>query len=216
MKLQPNGVGGLNGSPITDMRFFVIGSCRVHGPLSIMTGYSSGMSGYTHNAKEAIQHISLVQKEKVVPDKLRKFVFGRDDNPWRQSQKDSFNGADIVVVEISTGKINEFDGWYLQSNYMSRFSGAPDGTKTYTQDDLVDDIEQLKAMTKQLLVVQHIEIPGLESRSEFAKQLRDACDALDVPVYVPRHKTIDSNHYDPTVLKCVGKDILEMAGKCLQ
>jgi len=198
------------------MRFFVIGSCRVHGPLSNEAGYSSGMSGYTHNAKEAIQHIRLVQKEKVVPAKLRKFVFGRDANPWRQSQKDSFNGADIVVVEISTGKINEVDGWYLQSNYMSQFGGAPHGTKTYTQDDLAGDIEQLKAITKRLLIVQHIEIPALITRSEFAKQLRDACDALDVPVHVPRHKTIDSNHYDPTVLKSVGKEILEMAEECLQ
>lgn len=198
------------------MRFFVIGSCRVHGPLASEPGYSSGMSGYTHNAKEAIQHIRLVKKEKAVPNKLRKFVFGRDANPWRQCQKDSFNGADITVVEISTGKINEFDGWYLQSNYISRFGGAPYGTETYTQDDLVDDIEQLKAMTKRLMIVQHIEFPGLESRSEFAKQLRDACADLGIPVYVPRHRTIDSNHYDPAVLKSVGKDILEMAGKCLQ
>ena len=213
MKLQPNLTGGLNGSPITDMKFFVIGSCRVHGPLSSEMGYSSGMPGYTHNAKEAIQHIRLVQKEKVVPSKLRKFVFGRDDNPWRQSQKDSFNDADIVVVEISTGKINEFDGWYLQSNYMSRFGGAPHGTETYTQDDLAGDIEQLKAITNRLLIVQHIELPDLVTRSEFAKQLRDACDAIDVPVYVPRHKTIDSNHYDPAVLKSVGREILEMVDK---
>ena len=198
------------------MRFFVIGSCRVHGPLSNEAGYSSGMSGYTHNAKEAIQHIRLVQKEKVVPEKLRKFVFGRDTNPWRQSQKDSFNGADIVVVEISTGKINEFDGWYLQSNYISQFGGVPDGTKTYTQDDLASDIEQLKAMTKRLLIVQHIELPGLITRSEFASQLRGACDVLGVPVYVPRHKTVDSNHYDPDVLESVGGEILEMVGKCLQ
>ena len=198
------------------MRFFVIGSCRVHGPLSNEAGYSSGMTGYTHNAKEAIQHIRLVQKEKVVPAKLRKFVFGRDTDPWQQAQKDSFNDADIVVVEISTGKVNELDGWYLQSNYMARFGGAPDGTKTYKQDDLADDIEQLKAMTRRLLIVQHIELPALITRSEFAKQLRDACDALDVPVYVPRHKTIDSHHYDPDALKCVGKDILEMAEECLQ
>lgn len=174
------------------------------------------MSGYTHSAKEAIQHIELVNKIKNVPPELSKFIFGKPAVSWRQRHSDDLNAADVVVVEISTGKINELNGWYLQSNYMTRFGDVPRGVSTYVQSDLSDDIGRLKRMTKRLLVVQHIELPGLAARSAFAKALRLACAAMGVPVYVPNFRTIDEYHYDPADYRQIGQDILNMAEKCLQ
>lgn len=195
------------------MKIYVIGSCRVHGPLKPVKGYCRGPVGYTHSTKESIQSIQFVRQEIEIAPELRQYVFGRSQDPWRKPHKEWLDTADVVIVEISTGKINERQGVYLQSNYLARH-GDIDGVQAYKQDDLSRDIETLKGMVNNLIVVQHIELPGIPERSAFAAELRQACATHDVPVFIPTGKTIDPYHYDPKALPEIRGEMLRFIREC--
>lgn len=198
------------------MKMYVIGSCRVHGPLSKVPGYSRGLRGYTHGIKEAIQHVKYVRGAIKIPTDVMPLIVGSSATVSATRARAALNAADVVVVEVSTGKVNEYNGLFLQDNYLRRH-GRPEGVSTYMQDYLEQDIKELKHLAPNLVIIQHIEIEGIRSRSEFAATLRAQCAAQGVPVYnpTPGAKMIDAYHYDPATLPEVAKRMMEFI-QCYQ
>jgi len=191
------------------MKIYVVGSCRVHGPLRGRPGYQRPIVGYTHTAKEAIQRIRFVRGEVSIPNAVAPFVFARQQTPVvTAAHRKSLDSADVVVVEVCSAKDVFLDGYSLNLNY------AKGDGEIAEVDDLDLDLAQLKDIVSRLAVVQHVELPDIPDRSRFAARVRDTCQWLGVPVFNPtEHVTpddmLDVNHYKPAVVKRIGDRLME-------
>lgn len=192
------------------MRFYVIGSCRVHGPLRGRPGYQPALPGYTHTAKEAIQRIRFLCGELKIPDSVSPYVFSLSRAPAvTHRHRQALDRSDVVLVEICSAKEVSLDGYWLNLNYAKDIK-----SDVREAEDLEGDIKTLALMCKRLMVVQHVELPGISDRSRFASQLRDVCEKLGVPVFVPAdyvtpEEMLDVNHYRPEAVGRIGDRLME-------
>lgn len=194
------------------MRFYVVGSCRIHGPLRGRPGYQKVLPGYTHTAKEAIQRLRFVRGQDRIPESVAPYVFSRDRTPEvTLAHRKALQDSDVVVVEICSAKEVFWHGYWLNINYAQTRSLPVDATEA---DALELDIWSLKSMVNRLVVVQHVELPGMEARSRFAEKVRDACGKLGVRVfnpsdYVCEGDMLDVNHYKPAVVRRISDRLME-------
>ena len=193
------------------MKVYVIGSCRVHGPLRGRPEYVKGVEGYTHTAREAIQRIKFVRGRQLIPNEVAPYVFLRGRTPAiTPEHKRALDSADVVVVEVCSEKSVFHDGYWVNLNYAEK-----QGLDIRLRDrHLKTDLAVLAGMVNRLVVVQHVELPGIEPRSRFAAEVREACGELDIPVfnpsgYVTEADMLDVNHYKPEVVRRIGDRLLE-------
>lgn len=191
------------------MRFYVVGSCRVHGPLRAKVGYQPVLPGYTHTAKEAIQRLRFVRGDLQIPNPVAPYVFSRRVAP-KVSRKhlQALENSDVTLVEICSSKEVSRDGYWLNLNYAA---GAAADVREAS--DLEGDIQALASMCPRLMIVQHVELPGIPDRTRFAGQLRDVCAQLNVPVFRPSdfittNDMLDANHYAPSALDGIGERLV--------
>ncbi|ASC67620.1 capsular biosynthesis protein [Achromobacter denitrificans] len=102
-----------------------IGSCRVAGPMTKLQAQRNFvldnrlLYGFTHNTKETIQAIRYMRGEITLPESAWAFI---SSEPPRESNPAHAHPADARhVVEISSTKVLELDGKYLQ---LVRFKEA--------------------------------------------------------------------------------------------
>ncbi|MGY6269122.1 capsular biosynthesis protein [Achromobacter denitrificans] len=102
-----------------------IGSCRVAGPMTKLQAQRNFvldnrlLYGFTHNTKETIQAIRYMRGEIPIPESVWPFISSetpRESNPANALPADARH-----VVEISSTKVLELDGKYLQ---LVRFKEA--------------------------------------------------------------------------------------------
>ncbi|AUL41273.1 capsular biosynthesis protein [Bordetella holmesii] len=110
------------------MNITTIGSCRVAGPMAKVQARRNFvldnrlLYGYTHNSKETIQAIRYMRGDLTIPAALWPFISGqtyREGNP--RLPHGSIPAEDRHVVEISSIKVLELDGYQLQ---LVRFKEA--------------------------------------------------------------------------------------------
>ena len=193
------------------MNVYVIGSCRVHGPLRGRPEYVKGVEGYTHTAREAIQRIKFVRGRQLIPNEIAPYVFLRDRPPAiTPAHKLALDSADVVLVEVCSEKNVFHDGHWVNLNYAEK-----QGLNIRLRDRrLKTDLSVLVGMVNRLVVVQHVELPGIEPRSRFAAEVREACGELYIPVFNPsvhvvESEMLDVNHYKPKVISRMGDRLLE-------
>lgn len=100
------------------------GSCRVNTPLSVVTKHGliaykfDSAIGYLHNPLEIQQAIRLLRSEIKAPPELYDLInitspkeLKGDDRFYRL-----FTNIDVIVCEVSSVRIIEYKGWYLQLN----------------------------------------------------------------------------------------------------
>ena len=102
-----------------------IGSCRVAGPMTKLQAQRNFvldnrlLYGFTHNTKETIQAIRYMRGEVSLPEGVWSFL---SSEPVRESNPAHALPSDLrYVVEISSTKVLELDGVYLQ---LVRFKEA--------------------------------------------------------------------------------------------
>ena len=174
------------------------------------------LPGYTHTAKEAIQRIRFVRGELKIPNRVAPYVFSRPHAPLvGRKHRKALASSDIVLVEICSAKEVSINGYWLNLNYAKGIKA-----NVHEAGNLEGDIKMLASMCKRLMIVQHVELPGLPDRSRFASQLREVCARLNVPVFVPadfvtHEDMLDVNHYKPEVVARIGDRLMEFM-KCAQ
>lgn len=191
------------------MKVYVIGSCRVHGPLRSRPQYQKVLSGYTHTAKEAIQRIRYVRGEMQIPDSVAPFIFSRNRAPkTNREYRAALDESDVMLVEVCSGKHIQHQGYWLNLNYaLARGLNVEP-----IEVDMAGDIKMLASMVKRLVVVQHVELAGLDERSRVARAVRNACERAGVAVFAPKVKfddMLDVNHYQNSVVPRIGDQIME-------
>lgn len=194
------------------MRFYVIGSCRVHGPLRGRSGYGRPIVGYTHTTKEAIQRIRYIRGEIVIPDSVAPYVFSRYRAPVvTATRRRALDEAGLVLVEVCSAKQVQHMGFWLNLNYASSCKLHVPALEAV---DLEADFIYLMRIVPRLAVVTHVDLPGIEDRAKFSGQVRAVCDKLGVPVFSPAEfvkpgDMLDANHYKPDMIGRVGDRLME-------
>jgi hypothetical protein len=109
-------------------RVTVLGTCRVYDPFAILEKRglvevcNTGVYGFVHYTKEALQQLRVMHGETAVPAELQRYVThqelpsGTDGN--LATAENRLEGTDLLVVEISSLKEIEFRGFYLQINRL--------------------------------------------------------------------------------------------------
>lgn len=98
-----------------------IGSCRIMGPLrqAAQSGgfflNQSGVYGYCHSAPEARQQMEILAEGESIPDYLRPVI--APASVAEQTHK-VHDWSDFYLVEISSAKELEIDGFCVQLNYL--------------------------------------------------------------------------------------------------
>lgn len=194
------------------MRLYVIGSCRVHGPLRNKSGYQRVIPGYTHTAKEAIQRLRFIRGEVQIPDRIAPYVFSRPKAPIvTDAHRRALQSSDVVIVEVCSAKDALYDGFWLNVNYANVHGLEYQSLEAC---DVKEDISLLSTMVNRLVVIHHVELPGIFQRSEFAIRLRTACQQLGIQVinptdYLQDGDMLDANHYQPFAVTKIGDRIME-------
>jgi hypothetical protein len=107
-------------------RVTVLGTCRVYDPFKILAEQgvvelsNAGVYGFVHYAKESLQQLRVMHGELAIPLSLKPYIThkaiptGADDT--LATPEYHLSETDLLVVEISSLKEIEFDGFYLQIN----------------------------------------------------------------------------------------------------
>lgn len=145
-------------------RVTVLGTCRVYDPFKILAEQgavelsNAGVYGFVHYAKESLQQLQVMHGELAIPLSLKPYIThkeisaGADDT--LATPEYHLDQTDLLVVEISSLKEIEFDGFYLQINRVRK--------------QLVGEREERKRWWKRLYDKEP-EVPGRPrgDRSEF-------------------------------------------------
>tara|TARA_B110000444_G_scaffold251312_1_gene278982 strand:+ start:645 stop:1463 length:819 start_codon:yes stop_codon:yes gene_type:complete len=103
----------------------VIGTCRVHDPLKKMEDKgllklnNNPINQFVHNTDEIIQRISLLTNNIEYPENLKKFIF--DESKFFNSPTFEFEDSDIIIIEVSSGKMVSFGNHHLQMNRLVEY-----------------------------------------------------------------------------------------------
>ncbi len=144
-------------------RVTVLGTCRVFDPFSILAKRgvvelrNAGVYGFTHYTKETLQQLRVMHGELAVPRALAPYITHKD---VPAGAGDSFgtpenhlDETDLLVVEVSSLKEIEFQGFYLQINRL--------------RNQLVGEREELQRWWKRLYDKEAERGPGRRPRDEF-------------------------------------------------
>ncbi|MDQ7787555.1 MAG: hypothetical protein RDU01_08095 [Thermodesulfovibrionales bacterium] len=138
------------------MRIFRIGSCRVYSIPNDFNGnfiFLNEPVGYTHTIKEHIQLIKHLRGEKQIPSEFLQYIYTFYGGNQKRQDIDSLflhnklmiDKADLYLVEISSLKVIEYNGYYFQQNRFLKYSNhniPPPSEellvnyKIYTQNDI--------------------------------------------------------------------------------
>lgn len=191
------------------MNVYVIGSCRVHGPLRDRAECLPAVAGYTHTAREALQRLAFVRGQASVPSSVAPYVFARRKAPaLNVRQRRALAMADVVVVELCSAKGASIKGYPVNINYAATRGATPDmhdATET-----LEDDLKLLLASVPRLVVAQHVEL-DIPARAQYAAVVREVCGDLGVPVFNPaaaNPRMVDPYHYDAASICRVGAALM--------
>lgn len=144
-------------------RVTVLGTCRVYDPFAILAERgvvelgNAGVYGFVHYAKEALQQLRVMHGELAIPHALAPYIThkelpARADATFATAEN-HLDETDLLVVEISSLKEIEFDGFYLQINRLRK--------------QLVGDREDLQRWWKRLYDKEAEQGPRRRGRDEF-------------------------------------------------
>lgn len=113
---------------LVSARVTVIGSCRVWTPFHILekegrvSFENTGVYGFTHYAKEALQQLKVMRGEQRIPRSLAPYISHKvlpsGGDAWVDIPLYDLSRTDLLVIEISSLKEIEFDGYFLQINRL--------------------------------------------------------------------------------------------------
>jgi hypothetical protein len=122
-------------------RVTVLGSCRVYDPFRMLADNgvveinNKGVYGYVHYAKESVQQLRVMRGELAIPLELKPYIthkaIPKNADETLRTPENHLADTDLLVVEISSLKEIEYDGFYLQINRV--------------REKLVKDRENLKS-----------------------------------------------------------------------
>lgn len=138
---------------MTVMKVGVFGSCRVHTPLKLfeksgkISYIHDNIIGYMHYSSEIMQAISILKAEKAVSAELRPLLnFYKDKKP---PDHDIFNqiftDVDAYVIEISSIRVIEFNGYYLQIHRLREALAQFENGEEFAKNLYKRDTSALKA-----------------------------------------------------------------------
>lgn len=203
------------------LRVVAVGSCRVFRPLRAAhaAGHidllNRGLEWFTHSAGEAVQYVDVVRGARDLPEALRPLICETDRDLPADLSSPWVLHADVAVVEVSTLKVMELDGYRLnyhkvwgyaqERGYDTRavLSGVVDGlpddeplrrvkVSKATADEVGDTLETLRRTARvPVLAVDHLyaTLPSGDLAPERAA-LRDALQEVQgrhgIPVWSTR------------------------------
>jgi len=213
-----------------DRNICVLGSCRINQPIGTDPHFLRFSGGYTHTSKRALQTISIMRGDLVVPDYLRKYVF-----KWKHSNK-SDNREDLssikkYIIEISSVKnIYEINtGLHFAIHFrIHRYKISSDIEVEDYDESPEQTISNLNMILnnvdgKDLCIVSHNNIAGIKKREKLINLLSGWCKENDVSFFNPtllirmlggdrcfqkRRDAIDTNHYTDFMKESMKKFIL--------
>lgn len=172
-------------------RITPIGTCRIHNVLrSAAAKYPIAMHvprtyGYTHTSLEALQQLDFLEGRLTFPPHLVPVIFRGDSRP--EDLTDPWDGADLVMVEISSLKMIEAEGYPLQIRYLSThfsdFFGSPARNRTYWQlaerdpAGLITFLEADEAFARLPEARRHL-LKSISLRQQRFEDLRDDMEKL--------------------------------------
>jgi hypothetical protein len=109
-------------------RVTVLGSCRVWTPFKLLADagdiqlQNAGVYGFVHYAKEVVQQLRVMNASLRIPRGLTPYITHKQvpvgDDDMLDTGFNDLRDTDILVVEISSLKEIEFEGFYLQINRL--------------------------------------------------------------------------------------------------
>ena len=234
----------------TAVKVAAFGSCRIFTPLAraqsqgLVQTTHKGIEWYTHSTQEAIQKADIVECRREVPEEILPLLIDTADKYHADAHdRDKFVDTDIIVLELSTLKRIQYDGWQLQQWRVARLmdgsaTDAPEESiriaraserTELSADEFLSLLEDFRIrMGKPLLIVPHLTCasfsePVLRPRLKIRRlveKFRECHD--DVAMYDPTPTVvshgvqialIDSGHYEPAFNKVIGT---EMGEACRQ
>lgn len=220
------------------------GSCRIFTPLArarsqgFIETTHTGIEWYTHSTLEALQKADIVECLRPVPDEIIPLLIDtkeKHNEEFHTSNK--FDDTDVIVLEISTLKKIEFEGWYLQqwrvANLKSgQATDAPEEAVRIARAAVITEVladeflEHLEAfrlrLGKPLLIVPHLTCPFfpeavLRPRLKIRRLIEKFCEQHEGAVMYDPTPTIvahgeevalvDSGHYQPPFNKVIGAEL---------
>jgi hypothetical protein len=143
-------------------RVTVLGTCRVYDPFAILAKRgtielaNAGVYGFVHYTKEALQQLRVMHGELAIPHTLAPYITHRElpagAGATLATAENRLEETDLLVVEVSSLKEIEFDGFYLQINRL--------------RNELVGEREPLQRWWKRLYDKEAEGGPGRRDRDE--------------------------------------------------
>ena len=119
----------------------VIGSCRVRVPLNtarknkLLKVYSNGLESFCHSIKEVSQKLEFATKKITFPEHLDVLINGKEvDKNLPFKEPLDFKKADVFVIEISTIKQLEIEGYQIQQNYFMEYFIKPNKLEAWWRE----------------------------------------------------------------------------------
>ena len=191
------------------------GSCRVNTPLSVVTNHGlisykfDSAIGYLHNPLEIQQAIRLLRSEIKAPPELYDLINITSPKELRGEDRfyRLFANIDVIVCEVSSVRIIEYKGWYLQLNRFRemlaeyQIDERASGALFRSADAKADIAERLKGKPKSELAVDVV----LQSNFYELDHAGLAQEILRLREMMPDHPVvfvgITSNDYDGSPIR---------------
>lgn len=146
-------------------RVTVLGSCRVYEPIKLLAEqgkvalHNKGVYGYVHYSKESVQQLRVMHGQIDIPMELKPYVTHKvvpeGSGSALRTPLNDLSETDLLVVEISSLKEIEFDGFYLQINRLrEQLVGDDENLKAwwaYLYDKGLDERAEHRAVRRQFL-----------------------------------------------------------------
>jgi len=161
-----------------------IGSCRVAGPMTKLQAQRNFvldnrlLYGFTHNTKETIQAIRYMRGEIALPESAWSFI---SSEPLRESNPANALPADSrYVVEISSTKVLELDGKYLQLvRFKEALNFCPELLKIFFDNASREALAKRRAALQEAPSFAHVPEHVQHALSNTVMHVQNAQEILD-------------------------------------
>ncbi len=222
------------------LKIFALGSCRIHRPLRALDKVNriaflnrKDPKWFFHTSRAAVQACEMCLGGDLPPAAQQPVIF--ETQPMGRvidmDGRDLIARADVVVLEVSSLKSFDLDGWELnqfklvKADPVFRDSLGPIEVTDHSAEDVKSHIRRVQELVQRpILLVDHIHIERdgapIPKRLLLSRILAEASSELGLGMFSTRSILQDRNpaaclqngfHYQPSFEPAVGEAILEAA-----